>query len=307
MEELKSIKNIQNNYRAYLIPTDWCNFKCSYCIQEHKDKEKPSDEVLIERLSKAKKVLKLLSLGPNLTINFMGGEISCFDTLRLIKSLELEKIRPGVFILTSNFSGNNELYRKIDEYLDSIHIMHKFAFSFHGEFFSVEKFVDKIKDLNINTFQKVTTVVNKNNMETANKLKNMLPKNIVFSFQYERSKGDEDIDSAEIQKNITNDDETNGRKIYYINNDKSKLYSRQEILRLYGEKNGFLKTQGWKCNNLTHTIRLKNDKLIFGPCFSEKEAGIDTDNKITIKNSKICNKKHCSLCNIMEITKPNEI
>lgn len=215
MEELKSIKNIQNNYRAYLIPTDWCNFKCSYCIQEHKDKEKPSDEVLIERLSKAKKVLKLLSLGPSLTINFMGGEISCFDTLRLIKSLELEKIRPGVFILTSNFSGNNELYRKIDEYLNSIHIMHRFVFSFHGEFFSVEKFVDKIKDLNISTFQKVTTVVNKNNMETANKLKNMLPKNIVFSFQYERSKGDEDVDSAEIQKNIINDDETNGRKIYY--------------------------------------------------------------------------------------------
>lgn len=72
------IKSIINNERMFTIKwrlTEWCNYRCSYCMQGNKPK-KDTNPILIEKISKEinKITYKLKQQDKNIDFHLIGGK-----------------------------------------------------------------------------------------------------------------------------------------------------------------------------------------------------------------------------------------
>lgn len=130
--------------------TEWCNYRCSYCIRRNAFQgERLTKEHLELYDKRAKKIGDLCkATKENICINLIGGEISVLPLQNYLRNYwNLNNIK--TICITSNFSSDNKQYKKfLDAFFESKNECFVFTFSLHDEFVKdFEAFFQKAKEL----------------------------------------------------------------------------------------------------------------------------------------------------------------
>ena len=115
--------------------TDWCNYRCEYCLTDHSKAEFQSLEKL---LNIANEIKKLLSKEEKYTLILKGGEVTYFDLETIFHVFDGYNIE---FCITTNLSNKAEYY---------VNLLKKFNLrlniSFHAQA-KKEEFLEKVKTI----------------------------------------------------------------------------------------------------------------------------------------------------------------
>ena len=138
-----NIVSIINNERLFTIKwrlTEWCNYRCSYCLRKFKGQNTKLDELKI--LKTAPQVNRLIEeADKGVKLNLIGGEVTFLDLkkiISLVTSNNLKRIH-----ITTNFSNKLEYYIDLANYLKSRNIQLSMNVSYHNEYSNLDGFVDK--------------------------------------------------------------------------------------------------------------------------------------------------------------------
>ena len=138
-----NIVSIINNERLFTIKwrlTEWCNYRCSYCLRKFKGQNTKLDELKI--LKTAPQVNRLIEeADKGVKLNLIGGEVTFLDLkkiISLVTSNNLKRIH-----ITTNFSNKLEYYIDLANYLKSRNIQLSMNVSYHNEYSNLDDFVDK--------------------------------------------------------------------------------------------------------------------------------------------------------------------
>lgn len=120
--------------------TEWCNYRCSYCLRKFKGQDTKLNELNILKI--APQVNRLIDeAGKDVKLNLIGGEITYLNLIKIIsllKSSNLKKIH-----ITTNFSNKLLYYVDLANYLLSRNIMLSMNVSYHNEYADLDEFIKK--------------------------------------------------------------------------------------------------------------------------------------------------------------------
>jgi len=119
--------------------TNWCNYRCPYCIQgSHKGIKWLPEEVVIERAKNLNKLLK--EKNKWISLQILGGEVCFYNWPKILNEINNVKL---VFI-TTNFSNKLEYFKELYDYCASRGIYLKLLCSYHE---TGDSFFEKILEL----------------------------------------------------------------------------------------------------------------------------------------------------------------
>ena len=136
--------------------TDLCNYKCSYCLRNWKDREgekriTPTKERLQKEEDRAIKTSSCINQliekhnFKNVKIDLIGGEVSIFDLKSIISNITSPALKK--IYITTNLSRNVNYYIDLVNYLQGRGIEISIMASYHSEFTSFDKYFEKIQTL----------------------------------------------------------------------------------------------------------------------------------------------------------------
>lgn len=137
--------------------TDCCNYRCSYCVRKDKLESvsnKLKDQEIIESI--LPEITRLiLESNKSTRILFLGGEVSLLN-LNIILTTLFNNTKGLIkrINITSNFSNVPKYYNDIIDICTKNKCEICLTFSWHKEFISLDKFIDKYKKLNHTNFTK---------------------------------------------------------------------------------------------------------------------------------------------------------
>ena len=149
---MKDIETIMNNDDMFVLKwrlTEWCNYRCSYCLRAEKKmisnindtRNKDADEkVVLETAPEVNRILDEIAVP--VKINIIGGETT-FLNLKSIFSKITSKYFKKVNI-TTNFSNSLNYYIDLLHYLYERDIELSLTTSLHNEYVKIEDFVKKV-------------------------------------------------------------------------------------------------------------------------------------------------------------------
>ncbi len=146
----KQVVTVINNEPLFTIKwrlTSWCNYRCSYCIQDrlqHYDKEDRTD--FDRLLSVAKDVNRFIEESPRpVKLVLLGGEVSYYDLEKLIDAIPSCKLKKVT--VTTNFSKPLDYYLSFARCLRQRDITLEMCCSLHIEYVKPEEFIKKAAHL----------------------------------------------------------------------------------------------------------------------------------------------------------------
>jgi len=140
-DDIKSINLINNDFFVIKwFVTNWCNYSCSYCIQNPRDKAGwISENKVIEIAKKLNEALYNSNITKRISLQILGGEVTFYNWSKILPYIE----NVGKVFITTNFSNTLEYYKGLYTYCYSNNIVLKLLCSYHetgDEFFT--KFIE---------------------------------------------------------------------------------------------------------------------------------------------------------------------
>lgn len=201
-----NIVSIINNERLFTIKwrlTEWCNYRCSYCLRKFKGQNTKLDELKI--LKTASQVNRLIEeADKGVKLNLIGGEVTFLDLkkiISLVTSNNLKRIH-----ITTNFSNKLEYYIDLANYLKSRNIQLSMNVSYHNEYSNLDDFVDKANkfknSVDLYSF-KIEFVVAPENENLLEDVKNKCSQNkLDFLIEIDKSQNEDYFKTLNIESNL---------------------------------------------------------------------------------------------------------
>jgi len=127
--------------------TSWCNYNCSYCSQETRQKKFNSQPILEARAKNIDKIINQLSNKKAIQLSLIGGEITYYNLIDILKNINLSKIFK--IRLTTNFSQDNNYFIELLDFLykQNNNLKITLTLSFHDEYIPLSSFLNKVVKL----------------------------------------------------------------------------------------------------------------------------------------------------------------
>lgn len=123
--------------------TDWCNFKCPYCITGNYDKPLIPISVLLERAKKINHIINQVPTDKKIRLHFIGGEVTYYNLIQILEYINLSRV--DTLNLITNFSQSIGWFKKIIDFLYSSGIQLTLVASYHASFGTKDNFIDKLR------------------------------------------------------------------------------------------------------------------------------------------------------------------
>lgn len=277
---------------------DICNYKCSYCIRRplaNIDKNVEEDfNTALSTLPEVVRIAKELYERNNkqVKIDLIGGEISIFDDLGIIVS-ELAKCE---CICKVNITTN--MYRDIGYYLALCHSSFEYGkaltitSSYHAEHADLNEWMDKATILSQilgDRFKCETVITNVND-----KVDEFISRCEAIGCRY---MAEEDLFDPTKRGQTVKNYKPNYR--YKVIDDEGKegfFYTRNEVVKTYGENGVAISTCGKKCTRDFDYVYIEKDMGVY--CLH----GVPIKDYHVLESHRICGKSTgCTLCGHMSI------
>ena len=118
--------------------TNWCNYKCSYCIQGKEHLNFTPEEIVIERAKNINKILE--EKGCWGSLQALGGEVSFYDWTKILAVMPKVKR----LFMTTNFSNKLEYFKNLYVYCNENEIELNLLCSYHE---TGDSFFEKLLEL----------------------------------------------------------------------------------------------------------------------------------------------------------------
>lgn len=277
--------------------TNWCNYKCSYCIQKTHDNLKPLDQNILHSTEKLIRQITDNSLNTlflqSRKVQLVGGEISFLDLVNDVMSPFLKsKINIESYLIISNFSAPIENYKKIIDFISQNNLKLSLHLSFHEEFISYENFFKKFEELNnycknnLNIKLSIEMVVSLKNLELAKKIKELYANKYKIIFDKNRFESKNEVDDF-----LTQDDAVKTFNIT-LNSGEKLSYKKTSFFKAIGNPN--FPSKGFICKKRSYNLKFDT--------YSNKLQIACKQNSSQFKNI-LCNQEYCSLCNFKYLVK----
>lgn len=175
-KEIETVYQRRDTITVKWRMTDWCNYRCSYCIRAQKlQSNLESDSVFITRAKKINSIME--SIGKDYELNLIGGEVSYIDLKKVLAEFVSEHFK--VLSITTNFSADIDVYKKLIQYCLNRNIDIKITISLHEEYVSVSDLVSKVLLIGKDHLQyiKIEFVLTNENQKSARELKLLCEEN----------------------------------------------------------------------------------------------------------------------------------
>lgn len=306
---IKEIRKGPENVRAITFrPTKWCNYNCSYCSQGHSKGEKSTEEEMVEKAKCLREVLNKLDEKYPCRYEkllFLGGEISCFDMYKILEPL-LDSEKLTNVIITSNLSGAKEAYYDVAEKLAAKIKNISFTFSFHEEYWDVDNFLSKVKDIidyfqnkNLRIHIRTQITITDTNVEKSKEfLEKATAMDIIAIPALERQRNEEIIHTQEAIDLTHKYTDAKGKEVEIEYTDGTvERVRREEILARNND--GFVVSKDYICYDRFYSVSMNYKGEIHLRC--SKCDVLDDVNEM------ICVKGKCDLCGNTRIRKADEL
>ncbi len=297
------IKSIINSEKMFTIKwrlTDWCNYRCSYCLRKFKGQDSILNENKI--LTTAIYVNRLIDeAGMDVKLNLIGGEITFLNLkkiLSVLKSPNLKKVH-----ITTNFSNKLTYYVDLANYLLERNIMLSMNVSYHNEYAELDEFIKKaiafkIAALNLYSF-KLEFVVAPENDKILDTVKSKCSKyGLDYLIEMDKSQPEEYFKNLNLNSYLTK----NRWTVKYEDGSSSTNITRSQLINSFEDK--LIPTKDFYCTAGSTYIYIKESMV------AKNSTCIRFDQYIPIQkyhiNKEICKCDNptgkCSLCGDFSIS-----
>lgn len=254
------IKSIINNERMFTIKwrlTEWCNYRCSYCLRKFKGQDTKLNELKI--LAIAPQVNRLIDeAGKDVKLNLIGGEVTYLNLIKivsLLKSSNLKKIH-----ITTNFSNKLSYYVELANYLLSRNIMLSMNISYHNEYDNLYDFIKKavaFKTIALNLYSfKLEFVVAPENESMLNSVKEKCEENnLDYLIELDKSQSEEYFKTLNIKSSV----QKPRWVINYTDGTSDKNITRSQLINQFEDK--LFSTKDYYCTSGTTYIYIRENKV----------------------------------------------
>lgn len=286
--DIKYIYKTDNtNFTVKWRMTNWCNFRCSYCIRKEAiSKEKQTTQELVE---KAKYIRQIINdIDKPVSIQLIGGEVTWFDLDTIIRELFAENVKK--ISITTNLSNSTEYYRNLYNLCWDNGIILKLTASFHEEFSKMDVYIKKVVDLN---FVKPEMVITPDNIDIAKEFITKLKDNNISSatLDFDRTLPAKDVKYI---KSLINNENFNSLGFIIETKDNKKLIGDKASIRRNLKFNSSI-----QCNNLKYMVYIDDKGDIYDTvCKYKKKLGSLESYKKDMLNPfwRKCPGETCSVC-----------
>ena len=254
------IKSIINNERMFTIKwrlTEWCNYRCSYCLRKFKGQDTKLNELKI--LSTAPQVNRLIDeAGKDVKLNLIGGEVTYLNLIRivsLLKSPNLKKIH-----ITTNFSNKLSYYVELANYLLSRNIMLSMNISYHNEYVDLDEFIKKavaFRTIALNLYSfKLEFVVAPENEKMLQEVKEKCKENnLDYLIELDKSQSEEYFKTLNIKSSV----QKPRWVINYTDGTSDKNITRSQLINQFEDK--LFPTKDYYCTSGMTYIYIRENKV----------------------------------------------
>jgi MoaA/NifB/PqqE/SkfB family radical SAM enzyme len=162
-------KTTEKYYMISWKMTNWCNYQCPYCIAAHSDSDRTyiKQEVLEQYAQKIKNFidneLSLQLNNRNIKINLIGGEVTYYNLINIIKILKCNYLKE--ISITTNLSQSLDYFIELNNFCKENNIKLALTASYHEEFGTINSFIDKVLQIKKNNiYITVSTVITENRL-----------------------------------------------------------------------------------------------------------------------------------------------
>lgn len=302
IESIESLNKYPFNIKWRL--THVCNYKCSYCIRsKHTSPFNELEEdikIIDENVSEIARLI--VENGKDTRLLLIGGEVTLLPLHEIIEKLHskckglLKRIN-----ITSNFSKPVNYFNDLFDLGSKLNIEMSITFSFHPEYFSLESFIAKLKQLKLKQnsdiwLEMVATISNQQLVEDFKKL--CYKENFAFIVDPDFREGSPDnLNFETSDSRFPRFKVTTNYGIEYYN-------SPRELCLKYGI-NKKIDTVGYLCS-IDQDYILIDKNIHVGFTLNKNSCkGKEPISNFRIKDTKSKCTKPCSLCGFMSIFKNN--
>ena len=240
---MKNIETIINNDDMFVLKwrlTEWCNYRCSYCLRAEKKmfsnvndtRNKDADEkIVLETTLEVNRILNEIAVP--VKINIIGGETTFFN-LKLIFSKITSKYFKKVNI-TTNFSNSLNHYIDLLHYLYERGIELSLTASLHNEYVKVDDFVKKVSIFKKEAYElgmrkiKIEFVVAESNIDLVEEFITTCEK-YEINYVMEIDKTSSQEFKNKVQPLIKSKTKNSRYKIYFSDGDVSENFTRNNLI-----------------------------------------------------------------------------
>jgi MoaA/NifB/PqqE/SkfB family radical SAM enzyme len=297
------IRSIINNEKMFTIKwrlTEWCNYRCSYCLRKFKGQDTKLDEIKILKI--APQVNRLIEeANTDVKLNLIGGEITFLDLKRIIsllKSNNLKKIH-----ITTNFSNKLTWYIDFANYLLKRNIMLSMNVSYHNEYTNLDDFINKAiifkrTALNLYSF-KLEFVVAPENEKLLKEVKYKCKEaGLDYLIELDKSQSEEYFKKLNIQSSVSKPRWI----INYIDGTNNKDITRSQLINQFEDK--LCPSKYYYCTSGATYIYIREDKVAKNSTCIHGKQYTPIEKYHIDKNIYKCNNPvgKCSLCGDFSIS-----
>jgi len=162
MDNIKAVLDIKGKCQSVIKwrMTDVCNYACSYCLRYAQfapdrslNKIEEDSNKIYRAIPSVAKIIR--ELPGKVKLDLIGGEVSLFDLDKMLRLLFM--LSDGKLFrvnITTNMSKPAQFYTNLCELVHSFGAELGITCSFHSEFVSLEKFMEKFQQIKSPTNQK---------------------------------------------------------------------------------------------------------------------------------------------------------
>lgn len=302
-----NINSIINNEKMFTIKwrlTEWCNYRCSYCLRKYKGQETKLNENKL--IAIAPQVNRLIEeVGSDVKLNLIGGEVTFLNLkkiLSLISSNNLKRIH-----ITTNFSNKLFYYVDFANYLLKRNIQLSMNISYHNEYIDLDSFIKKAIEfkktaLNLCSFKLEFVVAPENEKMLETVKEKCSEAGLDYLIELDKSQSKEYFENLNIESSLTNPRWI----INYEDGSSDKNTTRSELINSFEDK--LFPSKDFYCTSGATYIYIRENKV------AKNSTCVHNEQYIPIQkyhiNKQICKCDNptgkCSLCGDFSISKNKE-
>lgn len=277
--------------------TQFCNYKCDYCIQRKSWIDKPDvNQKQIEII--AQKIHDLIMRSKkNIRLSFIGGEATLFDLSKIIPILDNEYIKQ--YYLTTNLSRPVDYYLKLENLItETYNKRYSFVASLHETQCNVDDFFNKMLQLR---YGYVSIVVTKDNyaeiIEITEKYKDKVKIVLVPEKNNNTKQKEVKILPSQVLEYMKEHNNVKNKITMIVTFKGNDIKFYNSFVGLYNDLDDkILDLRGYKCT--PRGFRITPDGIIKRGICNYEDTKIEFIDNFTLNiESRICNSKtHCNLC-----------
>lgn len=297
---INNIVSIINNERLFTIKwrlTEWCNYRCSYCLRKFKGQDTKLDEAKIIKI--APQVNRLIEeANEGVKLNLIGGEVTFLNLkkiISLITSSNLKRIH-----ITTNFSNSLDYYIDLANYLKNRNIQLSMNVSYHNEYSDLDSFINKANKFkssaDLYSF-KIEFVVAPENEKMLEDVKRKCEQNkLSYLIELDKSQSEDYFKTLNIESNLEKPRWT----INYNDGNSTNKITRSQLINNF--ENKLFPSKDYYCTSGATYIYIRENKVAKNSICVHGKEYIPIENYHINKNIYKCNNKLCSLCGDFSIS-----